>query len=127
MRFALINLATNNVDNTIEAEPDWEPPEGFIIVQSDEASTGWSYIDGVFAPPPPPILTPEQILANNKWMQNNLMYLSPKALMALLMASDFGDRTDSAAVETRSWQAYYQEVLAVDLTLTSPDWPSAPA
>ena len=65
-RYALIELATGLVTNVIEIDESnpWVPPEGFIIVQSDTASPGWSYADNVFTAPPPVPPTPEEVLAS---------------------------------------------------------------
>ena len=58
--YALINVSTGIVENTMlwdgTAESGWSPPDGYIAIQMDEASIGWSYIDGeFFAPEPDPI------------------------------------------------------------------------
>ena len=57
--------ANGNVVNTIELDPvaltssppEWSPPEGFKVEQSDVAAIGWTYVNGVFtAPPAPPVV-----------------------------------------------------------------------
>lgn len=51
--YAIIDTTTNYVVNTIawDGEAQFDPGVGFILVQSDIASIGWSYIDGVFVSP----------------------------------------------------------------------------
>lgn len=128
MRYALINISTSLVENVIELDPDGDltQPEGYEVVASDTASIGDTYADGVFTPPPPPVLTPDQIVAANTLQQTNLMSIPSRALMALLMSADMGNRTDAAAVKIRDWQAYFTDLQAVDLTVMSPAWPIAP-
>lgn len=64
--YALIDLSTGMVTNTIVLNDpeDWTPPDGFIVVQTDEASAGWTYAGGVFSPPPIDPPTPEQVLSS---------------------------------------------------------------
>lgn len=50
MRTAVINDA--KVVNVIEAEPGFELP-GFLLVPTETAGPGWSYVEGQFAPPDP--------------------------------------------------------------------------
>ncbi|MEJ6817679.1 tail fiber assembly protein [Pseudomonas sp. LF-5] len=128
MRYALINMATTLVENVIELDPegDLTQPDGYAVVASDSANIGDTYGNDVFTPPPLPVLTPEQILAANTQMQVNLMYVSPQAISALFMAVDLGSGTDPATVKARAWQAYYNNLQAVDLTVVSPEWPMSP-
>jgi hypothetical protein len=39
----------------------WVPPDGTTAVQLDGATIGGTYIGGVYTPPPPPVLTPQQV------------------------------------------------------------------
>lgn len=66
-RYAIIK--DGNVVNVIEYESQpSNPPPGFddtyIAVQSDVASVGWTYNNGVFIKPQP---YPSWTLKNNKW------------------------------------------------------------
>ena len=56
MKYALINLANNEVVNVIELEPQaiWQAPENHIVVASEVADIGWLYVDGQFISPEPP-------------------------------------------------------------------------
>lgn len=128
MRYALINMATTLVENVIELDPegDLTQLDGYEVVASDSANIGDTYGNGVFTPPPPPVLTPEQILAANTQMQVNLMYVSPQAISALFMAVDLGSGNDSETTKARAWQTFYKDLKAVDLTVASPEWPISP-
>lgn len=59
MRTAVID--GTNVVNVIEAGPDFELP-GFLLVPTNTAGPGWSYIDGEFVEPEPePEPVPETV------------------------------------------------------------------
>lgn len=49
-RYAVIRNGV--VDNVILCEADFDPGDGAVIVQSDEAGPGWGYAAGVFTPAP---------------------------------------------------------------------------
>lgn len=51
MRAAVIDGA--KVVNVIEADPGFELP-GFLLVPTETAGPGWSYVDGEFVAPEPP-------------------------------------------------------------------------
>jgi hypothetical protein len=68
-RYAIIDGI--NVINVIDYDTaPSNPPPGFdspiIAVQSDTASPGWTYVDGVFIAPPIPTPTPEELIAQCK-------------------------------------------------------------
>lgn len=52
MKYAVIDTA-GNITNIIEMEPnaEWSPPFGYTILQSDIASIGGTYIDGLYTVP----------------------------------------------------------------------------
>jgi len=54
MRYALILGATGLVTNTVVANEDWEPPEGYIAIQSDTAGIGDTWDGTQFIRPPEP-------------------------------------------------------------------------
>ena len=74
--WAVINIATWIVENVIvwdgveyteETGIGWTVPDGYLAIQTDVASVGWSYSDGVFVPPPAPEVpppTPAEVLAS---------------------------------------------------------------
>lgn len=61
--YAVIDVSTGIVVNTIalNAPEDWTPPDGYIVVQTDTASIGWTYSNGVFTPPPEPTLSDAEL------------------------------------------------------------------
>lgn len=126
--YALIDLSTGIVVNSIALnEPTtWTPPDGFIVVQTDVAGIGWSYADGVFSPPPPPVLTPEEIVSANLSQQVALMMQASQSMTPVFMALQL-DATDAATLAAKAWSVYYQALQAVDLTVESPAWPVAPS
>lgn len=125
--YALIEISTGMVVNTIvlDESSSWTDPDGYITIQTDVASTGWSYVDGVFSPPPIPPLTPDEIFAANQMRQSSLLAQASQPMTAILIALQL-DATDSVTVSARAWRNYYQALQAVDLTVEDPAWPSAP-
>jgi hypothetical protein len=88
--YAVINTVTGIVENMIlwdgTEESGWYPPEGCIAVQTDVAGIGWTYVDGVFIPPPIPEVpppTPEQILASQSTKLQGLTQLAAAQKSAL--------------------------------------------
>lgn len=57
--FAVIN-SNGIVTNLYVSESPLEPND----VQTETGQIGWSYVSGVFSPPPPPTLSPQQIIQN---------------------------------------------------------------
>lgn len=74
MRTAVID--GTKVVNVIESEPGFELP-GFLLVPTDTAGPGWSYVDGEFSPPPPqPEPVPQSCTRRQgrlALLQNNLL------------------------------------------------------
>lgn len=60
MRTAVID--DTKVVNVIEADPGFELP-GFLLVPTETAGPGWSYVDGEFSPPTEPELPLEELRA----------------------------------------------------------------
>ena len=54
MRYALILEATGLVVNTVVADEDWEPPDGYIKIQFDTAGIGDTWDGSQFIRPPEP-------------------------------------------------------------------------
>jgi hypothetical protein len=52
--------ASGNVINSIVLEPgdQWQPPPDTTAVQNDFAGIGWTFLDGIFTPPPQPTPPP---------------------------------------------------------------------
>jgi hypothetical protein len=64
MRAAVIQ-GTDVINVIIVDLREWGliPPDA-ILVESDEAGPGWSYVGGVFSPPPP-ATDPDQVVKDN--------------------------------------------------------------
>ena len=74
---------------------------------------GWTYVDGTFVPPPPPVTTWDDVRAERD---------------ALLAASDWTQVAD-APVDAGVWAAYRQELRDIPQTFETADavvWPEAP-
>lgn len=130
-KYGVINIATGKVENIIEwdGSPGWTPEDGYIAEQSDIVEIGWSYVDGVFSPPPPPPvipLTPEQIRATNEAQQADLISRASQAMAPILVSLQLGDATDDETTRAKAWQAYYRALQAVDTTIEAPAWPTMP-
>ena len=130
-KYAIINIATGKVENITEWDGGggWQPDEGYIAVQSDIVEIGWSYVDGVFSPPPPPPvipLTPEQIRAINEAQQADLIRQASQTMAPILVSLQLGDATDDETVRAKAWQGYYRALQAVDTTVAAPAWPTMP-
>lgn len=56
MKYAVINSATNMVENVIiwDGVAPWTPPDGYYVESIGDfgAGIGWSHIDGQFFAPP---------------------------------------------------------------------------
>ena len=77
MRYCLINSATGKVETAtnIEEGDQWDTPDGYFLVPSEEAGPGWSY-DGVNFTKDPVIDPPEETADD--------IYAQIKALVARL-------------------------------------------
>lgn len=55
MKYAVINLQTNVIENTIvwDGVSAWTPPDGCYVQQltNSNAGIGWSFVNNQFAPP----------------------------------------------------------------------------
>ena len=126
--FAMIDASTRLVVNTIALDdPDlFEVPGGFIVIRTEVASIGWSYVDGVFSPPPEPPLSTAEIFAKNKSEQDALLSQASQAMAPVLVSLQLGDATDSETVTAREWQEYYRALKLVDISAQNPVWPTSP-
>lgn len=77
-----------------------------------------------FPPPPPP--TQEELEAANAAMKNSLIAQASQAMAPILVSLQLGDATDEETVNAKAWQAYYRELKLVDITATTPVWPTPP-
>jgi hypothetical protein len=126
-RYAIIDgISVINVID-YETAPS-NPPPGFespiIAVQSDTASPGWTYVDGVFIAPPVPAPTPEELIAQCKATAQGILSNTDWTSIA-----DVGDPTKSNPylVNQATFISYRSTVrnLAVN-PVTDPMFPTAP-
>lgn len=102
MRTAVID--GNKVVNVIEAEPGFELP-GFLLVPTDAAGPGWSYVDGEFVAPEP---APEPVPQSVTMRQARLALLGIGKLHDVDTAIDSLPEPDRSAARIE-WE-YSQEV-----------------
>lgn len=78
-----------------------------------------------FDVPPPLVLTPAQILANNTATRNSLLAAANLVIPALQDAVDLEDPSANPSL-LLAWKQFRVAVNKVNLTLLSPPWPIAP-
>lgn len=127
--YALIEKESGVVANYImlDDEAAWLAPDGFFIVQTDSASIGWTYIDGVFNAPSPVPLTPEEIIRRNQGEMEQRQAFASQSMAPVLLSLQLGDASDEEVATAKSWQAYYRALTALDVSVESPDWPAPPS
>lgn len=127
--YAVVNTTTDIVDNIIvwDGVTEYDPGEGYILVETDSAGIGWSYAAGVLSPPPVIPPTPEEILQYNTITQESLLGQASQAMAPVLVSLQLGDATDAETTTAKAWQAYYRALKVVDLTVESPAWPAIPS
>lgn len=90
-------------------------------------AVGWTYKAGVFSAPAPYVPAPDEILTANKMQLESLQAAASQVMTPLLLSLQLGDATDAETTQAKLWQAYSRALKAVDLTIDSPVWPTAPA
>jgi hypothetical protein len=60
------------VVNTTVSDPEFAQSQGWVAC-ADDVSIGWSYVNGQFIAPIPPIPTPEEIQLQNKQQATSLL------------------------------------------------------
>ncbi|WP_339416134.1 MULTISPECIES: tail fiber assembly protein [unclassified Pseudomonas] len=73
-----------------------------------------------------PPITPEQILWNNTNDLNFKSDVAARVMAPILVSLQLGDATDDETLRAKAWQKYYRSLRLVDLTVTSPEWPTPP-
>jgi hypothetical protein len=128
INYALIEVSSGQVVNLIVLDDttDWTPPDGFIVVQTDTASIGWSYVDGVFVAPAVIPQPPEDILRANTATRDSLLSQAALAIAPLQDAVDLDDATPDEVALLKKWKQYRVAVNRIDLVLLAPAWPAAP-
>ena len=118
-----------NVINVIQYEEQpSSPPPGFespiIAVQSDTASIGWTYVDGVFIAPPVPAPTPEELIAQCKAIATGILQSTDWTAIP-----DVADPTKSNPylMNQDEFVAYRSTVRNYAVNpVTDPVWPTEP-
>jgi hypothetical protein len=116
-----------------DGESEWTPPENATVVALEDGSSvsiGWTYDGSNFtapSPPPPPVLSPEQIKAQNTAMRDSLLVMATNAIAPLQDAVDLDEATDAETALLKQWKQYRVAVNRVDLTAQNVIWPSPPA
>lgn len=88
---------------------------------------GWVYDGNSFSVAVPAGPTAEQVLANNTAMRDSLLSTATLAIAPLQDAVDLDEATDAETALLTQWKRYRVAVNRVDLTQTSPTWPTAPS
>lgn len=134
-RYAVIDMSTNIVDNTIELDDPsgWPVPDGFIIVETDIASIGWTYVDGEFHAPPPDPVTDEQLAILARGQRDQLLrsVYDPginMALRALRMASTPEEQSyaEGKVIELDNYAQTLEDVPEQAGFPQTIDWPTDP-
>jgi hypothetical protein len=92
-----------------------------------QPAVGWTYNAGVFSATAPYVPAPDEILTANKMHLESLQAAASQVMTPLLLSLQLGDATDAETAQAKLWQAYSRALKAVDLTIDSPLWPTAPA
>lgn len=131
-RYAVISETSGEVVNVIvwDGETQFDLEKGMVLVSTDVAGPGWSYVGGEFLAPPEPEVpppTPEQAIANNTAERDRLLAAATLAIAPLQDAVDLDEATAEDIATLKKWKQYRVAVNRIDLTLESPGWPLAPA
>ncbi|QOF85440.1 MULTISPECIES: tail fiber assembly protein [unclassified Pseudomonas] len=126
--YAVINVETGIVENTVvwNGQEDWMVPDGYEVVETEDAGIGWSYIKGAFSPPPVEPLSPEDIIAANTAIKEALNSNAATAMTPLLLSLQLGNATAEEKTSAQAWCAYARALQLVDLTKKDPEWPEIP-
>ena len=127
--YALIEESTGLVTNVIvwDGESEYVPAAGLIMVESDEASIGWTYKDEVFVAPPVAPPAAVDIKAVNVSIRDSLLAQATAAMGPLQDAVDLDDANAEEISLLRLWKQYRVAVNRVDFSVQDPAWPMPPA
>lgn len=120
-----------NIINSVEwdGKNDWLPPDGTTAIDSGDsgAGIGWTYKDGEFISPPPPIVPKEDLI--NQANQQKIVLLSAANTYTQPWQTQLvlGIISDDDKASLTKWMKYYQQLQAVD-TGQAPNisWPEQP-
>ncbi|WP_225773349.1 tail fiber assembly protein [Pseudomonas sp. Marseille-Q5115] len=126
--YAVINQETGLVENLVvwDGESEWSPPEGFVAVETEAASIGWTYSEGQFRAPPVVPPSAEEIKANNTSIKDSLLLIAAAAIAPLQDAVDLDDATDAEMALLKRWKQYRVALSRLDLTIDPVAWPNQP-
>ena len=111
----------------------WTPPNNIVaVLLADDvvAHIGLGYEDGVFEQPPAPEVSPPtaaETYAANTATRDQLLRDASVALAPLQMAVSLGEATDEETALAKAWVTFSRAVKGIDLTESSPAWPTAPS
>ena len=76
----------DGVEYSEETPNGWSPPSGILAIETEDADIGWTYVGGVFIPPPVPEVpppTPAEVLASQSAKLQGLTQLATAQKSAL--------------------------------------------
>jgi len=88
---------------------------------------GWVYNGTTFAAPVPYVPSEDDILSGNSVIQSSVLAAASIAIAPLQLAVSLGDANDEETTLAKEWVGYTRLLKAVDLTVTSPNWPPVPS
>lgn len=124
MRYAIVDKSTQLVTNLIEWDGDlrsWSPSDGHEAYESEVASIGDAFKDGVLVPQPP--LAPPPISAEQASAERDARLTEAAIRIAPLQdAVDLGDASPAEEAGLTAWKRYR---IAVNRVHLQPGFPSA--
>ena len=74
-----------------------------------------------------PELSPQMILKAKQDQKDSLLVGASQAMTPLLVSLQLGNATTDETARATAWQSYYRVLQDIDLTVTTPAWPTVPA
>jgi Caudovirales tail fibre assembly protein, lambda gpK len=74
-----------------------------------------------------PELQPAAILKAKQDQKDELLAAASLSMAPILVSLQLGNATDPETATAKAWQTYYRDLLLVDITVETPDWPTPPA
>jgi len=129
--YAVIDQQGNVVNTVIwDGKNEWTPPEGTTTVDitNTQAGIGWTYKEGVFTSPPPPVIPKAELVAQAQQVKSAMMDDASQKISVLQDAVDLEMATDDEKTSLTAWKKYRVLLNRVDVT-TAPDinWPQKPS
>jgi hypothetical protein len=119
MRCAVVDPATGNVLNIIEADPEKDRLDGALLILSDTASPGWIW-DGTtfYDPTPPPVVVPRVIIPKTITRRQCALQLRVAGMITIQEAKDM----TKTGTPPASIQAYFDTMPAEQKDLAEIDF-----